>query len=132
MVAIMSEQSMTRRRLGQLLIALAGVGPLSWLNRRSAQAAPWASQKRTVYRFDPTAERAEGSCATCAACQRHAEHKVFASLEAAEARRAHPGCRCAITTQTVDLSEYRRMFETSRRWTNTAVVGEFDRRWSMI
>ncbi|MEA2526204.1 MAG: hypothetical protein QOF73_3431 [Thermomicrobiales bacterium] len=35
-------------------------------------------------------------CAACQACRRHAENKLFASVKAADANRAHPGCNCGI------------------------------------
>src|SRR5688500_2127510 len=88
----------TRRGLGKLVLAVIVAG-LALVRGRSTGA--WSP--RTVYVFDPTAElaTADTGCATCAACRRHAEHKFFASREAADARRAHPHCRCAIKIASV-------------------------------
>lgn len=40
------------------------------------------------------------SCAACQACVRHAENKLFASVKAADANRAHAGCNCGIANDT--------------------------------
>ena len=39
---------------------------------------------------------ARDSCSACRACHLHAENKLFASVKAADAHRAHPGCNCGI------------------------------------
>jgi hypothetical protein len=78
--------------------------------------------------FDPdTVDQATGlSCASCSACRRHAEHKLFASQEAANARRAHPHCRCGIRAVGVSQAEFESFFvadDAIRR-------SEFDLRWA--
>jgi hypothetical protein len=84
---------------------------------------------RTVYIFDPAAESADGKsgCATCSACRRHAAHKLFASWEAADARRAHPHCRCAIKSLPVPLADFAGMFGEA---SDASFRAEFDVRWS--
>ncbi|MFN8019963.1 MAG: hypothetical protein U0Q03_00420 [Acidimicrobiales bacterium] len=53
-----------------------------------------------TYALDPTQGGAclAPSCITCNACQAHAANKLFASAADADAGRAHPGCRCTVTT----------------------------------
>jgi hypothetical protein len=46
----------------------------------------------------------------CRACLSHAEHKRFATREAAEANRAHPGCDCTLLITKVSADEYAHMF----------------------
>jgi hypothetical protein len=36
------------------------------------------------------------SCRACTACTRHAAHSLFASADAADRNRAHPGCTCTV------------------------------------
>lgn len=114
----------TRRELGRMILAVgAGIVALG----RGQRVFAWRQPLRTVYVFDPTAETsAYGSCATCAACRRHATHKVFASRATADARRAHPHCRCAIREVSVESTVFARMFG----WDGPSTRGEFDRRWS--
>lgn len=77
----------------------------------AAEAAPagWlARRRRKVYGFDPGGYAGRAAC--CDVCQRHAAHKRFASFALADARRAHPGCRCAIRAERVPYGEYVRLF----------------------
>lgn len=65
-----------------------------------AKAEEQANQTRTQERLS-TGKRinepiAAGGCASCSACQRHAENKVFATKEAAERGRAHRRCKCTV------------------------------------
>jgi hypothetical protein len=45
-----------------------------------------------------------GVCTACNACTSHAANKIFASADAANAHRAHPGCRCGVY-QAAELPE---------------------------
>jgi hypothetical protein len=82
---------------------------------------------RAVYVFNPAAESSE--CTSCAACRRHATHKLFASWGAADARRAHPHCRCAIESVSVSAADFVEMFGEPD---GPGFRGEFDRRWSEV
>jgi hypothetical protein len=113
----------TRRLLGKQTFALA-ISTISALRFRSAEAAG----QHLVYVFDPdTVDQVTGlSCASCSACRRHAEHKLFASLEAANARRAHKHCRCGIRAVPVSRSEYESLFVAA----DAIRRSEFDHRWT--
>lgn len=113
----------SRRLLGKQSIALA-ISAVAALRNRSADAL----NQHVVYVFDPdTVDRITGlSCASCSACRRHAEHKRFASAEAADVRRAHPHCRCGIRAVPVSGAEFESFFvagDATRR-------SEFDLRWA--
>lgn len=63
-----------------------------------------------------------GQKAPCAACRAHAAHRHFATAEAADAGRAHPGCDCAIREQPVESGRLEQWFATGSdvhddRWT---------------
>lgn len=46
---------------------------------------------------DPTAAHASShNCHACTACHKHAANKLFATAEAADLHRAHPGCKCEV------------------------------------
>ncbi len=90
------------------------VGPMT------AQAR---ADTRTVYRLnpnwgagDPTCVANGGSrtCGGCHACVKHAANKRFATRAAAEAGRAHPGCKCGVEVAcAVDTATYAQLFATS-------------------
>jgi hypothetical protein len=117
---------LTRRGLVKATAAATALG-LSLGRVRSSSASPL----RTVYVFDPTAEvvASGGGCATCGACRRHAENKVFATRALADARRAHPHCRCAIKAVRVSPIDFVKMFGAS---SGPAIRGEFDVRWAEV
>jgi hypothetical protein len=123
----------SRRGFGRLALMAVAVGvALVRGGTVWARALPAGRRSlRTIYVFDPMAESATGEpgCATCTACRRHAVHKVFASREAADARRAHPHCRCAIRSVSVPAIEFIGMFGEPER---PGFRGEFDRRWSEV
>lgn len=87
----------SRRRFGRLI---AGVLAFAGLGRVRIVAA---DNTYHVFLFDPFAVDllTGASCRGCSACRRHAQHKRFPSFEAADTRRAHPHCRCAIRSETV-------------------------------
>src|SRR6266508_4285599 len=124
------DRRLTRRGFGRLTLATMAAGvALVRAGTGWARAMPDASRSaRTIYVFDPSAEAVTGQpgCATCAACRRHAEHKRFVTREAADARRAHPHCRCAIRAVSVPAAEFVRMFGDSR---DATIRGEYDVRW---
>lgn len=53
-----------------------------------------------TYALDPTigGTCVSPGCSVCNACLAHGANKLFATLAAAEAGRAHPGCRCTAVT----------------------------------
>ena len=121
-------------RRGVFRVALAAVSAGAALTRDwtvSTLASPSAQPgEHLVYVFDPAAQSEGGKsgCASCAACQRHARNKLFATWEAAESRRAHPNCRCAIRSVSVPSAGFARMFGAPKAPTFRA---EFDIRWSV-
>jgi hypothetical protein len=74
----------------------------------AASNFPAFIRSKNVYVFDSAGETGAGC--TCKACLRHAAHKRFVSFEAADARRAHPGCTCAIRALPVSNAEFVRLF----------------------
>jgi hypothetical protein len=124
---------LSRRGFGRLaLTAVAlGVAFVRGGTTRARALPAGRSLARTVYVFDPTAEvgTTGSGCATCAACRRHAASKVFASREAADARRAHPHCRCAIKAVPVASADFVKMFGEPD---GPAFRGEFDVRWTGV
>jgi hypothetical protein len=124
---------LSRRGFGKLAVLVVAVG-VALVRGKAARASalpPALNLPRTAYVFDPTAEGvATGSgCATCAACRRHAANKVFASREAADVRRAHPHCRCAIKAVPVSPIDFVTMFG---ELDGPAFRGEFDLRWTGV
>ena len=51
-----------------------------------------------LYLFEPPDD-------ACTACKNHATHRSYRSQQAADADRAHPGCRCEIVSRTSHRSE---------------------------
>jgi hypothetical protein len=124
---------LSRRGFGRLVVTAVAFG-VALVRSGTARARALPAERslaRTVYVFDPTAEvSAAGSgCATCAACRRHAANKVFASREAADVRRAHPHCRCAIKAVPVSSIDFVGMFGEPD---GPAFRGEFDVRWTGV
>jgi hypothetical protein len=87
-----------------------------------------AGNEFLVFRFDPSGiDPVTGtSCRGCGACRRHAAHKLYATIEAADARRAHPHCRCVITAVAVSRAEFEELFGGPETGQTRA---EFDARW---
>lgn len=113
----------TRRRFAQLMgAALASVGV-----GRPASAS--VEPVYRVYRLDPIAvDPITGAgCRGCGACHRHAEHKRFASFEAADTRRAHPHCRCAIRSELVPGEVFVTLFGDP---SSASFRATFDARWT--
>ena len=121
----MADSRSTRLSRRRLVRSMAGALALFGFGRFSAAGA---SEKFRVFQFDPFAvDLVTGaSCRGCAACQRHAEHKRFASFEAAELQRAHPHCRCAIRSELVARDVYVGLFEDPD---GDSFRDTFDARW---
>jgi hypothetical protein len=99
---------MTRRAFGKSAAASAGLGAaLMRATDGAASALPANQSTITVYSFFPIED---GVLTRCRACLSHARYKRFASLEAAEGNRAHPGCKCAIAATSSSTDEFARMF----------------------
>lgn len=87
------------RRSTLLVGGLAAAGVLPGLGRASSELA--------IFGLDPewgsgpacAADEAAlaRSCHACRSCHAHAAGKLFASAAAADAGRAHPGCKCTVT-----------------------------------
>ncbi|MCX6522181.1 MAG: hypothetical protein NTZ21_16100 [Actinobacteria bacterium] len=74
-----------------------GAGGAALLGLTWANAAEAADTVQT-FSFDPTVGGTcvSPGCSVCNACLAHAANKLFATEAAAQAGRAHPGCRCAV------------------------------------
>lgn len=114
-------QSMTRRTFGKVVAS--AVAALSHVTGGSAHSPLPGSLTFTVYSFYPM-ER--GGLTKCRACLSHAEHKRFATREAAEANRAHAGCDCGLLMTAVSEEDYLRMFGGSAGAPDREI---FDLRW---
>lgn len=86
-------KKLTRRRF--VVAAAAGIAGVAAPN---AFGLPPDS---TVYLLDPCAGRSEGGRCSCHACELHAANKIFSTVEAADAGRAHVHCDCGIVTRQV-------------------------------
>ena len=122
MTAFNGSVQFSRRRFVR---AFAGVIALAVTMRAKLARA---EETLLVYRFDPSAidPITGASCRSCAACRRHAAHKAFASFDAADARRAHPHCRCAIRSEAVTREQFVRLFRDPERESFNEM---FDARW---
>jgi hypothetical protein len=58
----------------------------------------------------------------CNACQAHAHNRLYTSREAADADRAHPGCRCEIAGRQTDSTTLSQLFPSGH--------SVYDKRWS--
>ncbi len=86
----MAEQAVSRRaflRFGAATAVTAGTVVALGSGTASAQTADVQT-----FRLDPTG----GGSSVCNACRGHAANKVFRASGAADARRAHKGCRCTV------------------------------------
>ena len=108
----MVASAMSRRMfLGSVLGASALAVPLA--GRAAASTA-------TLYWLDPdwgagdpscVPNQGQATCGGCSACVSHYQNKLFASAAAAEAGRAHPGCKCLVEKAfAVDQPTYDRLF----------------------
>lgn len=97
------------RRAVVLAFAAVAVTPFG-LSRAFA-----ASSGVHVYRLDPVHRpgpgRSTSNCTGCAACRHHARNKLFANAKAANAARAHKGCKCTVVRAgTVPADTYAALF----------------------
>ena len=101
----MDERTITRRGLlarGAALIGAVAVpaacgGGGSSLSRTTPTTTTAADERLTVYRLNVgTAGCSSRGTCSCKACAKHAENKVFATSEAANANRAHRYCNCVV------------------------------------
>jgi hypothetical protein len=101
-------QVRTRWAVGKLAAAGAGLAAAFLHATDGAARALVVEQSHlTVYSFFPIED---GLLTSCKSCLSHARHKRFASLDAAEGNRAHPGCKCAIATTASTRDEFVTMF----------------------
>jgi len=118
---------MTRRAFAKLVAVSAGAGTaITEIAKGSAHPGPEDRSSFTIFSFFPVED---GSLTDCKACINHAEYKRFATREAAEANRAHPGCRCQILLTPAPGEEYVHMFGGSGASVDRLV---YDLRWSHV
>ena len=121
-------QSLRQSRRGLVSLAAAAVVGVE----RGTDEVLGAKKKQKVFVFNPewgagqkiehstttcpsgkdATHRKGGRCHGCKACHNHAENKRFATHEAAEQNRAHPGCLCAIESRLVSQKVFAQMFGT--------------------
>jgi hypothetical protein len=121
-------QSLRQSRRG--LVGLAGAALVGV--ERGTDEVLGAQKKQKVFVFNPewgagtkvehstttcpdgkdATHRKGGRCHGCKACHAHAKNKRFATRAAAEQRRAHVGCLCAIESQLVSKKAFVQMFGT--------------------
>jgi hypothetical protein len=86
-------------------------GLVAALAARGATARPRRAAGLVVYRLSPGGEAADRpgatGCRSCRACRRHGANKLFASAAAADAHRAHPGCRCLVVADRLPAATWR-------------------------
>jgi len=115
---------MTRRALGKLaagaVVAGATLRHVIDVAARSLESEP---KTFTMYAFYPMEN---GKLAACGACASHAENKRFATREAAEANRAHPGCNCAMLAIPMSVDIFNGMFGGGPDGGERTV---YDKRW---
>jgi hypothetical protein len=112
------------------LVGLAGAALVGV--ERGSDAVLGAPKKQKVFVFNPewgagqtiehstttcpdakaATHKKGGRCHGCKACHNHAANKRFATREAAEQRRAHEGCLCAIESRLVSQKAFVQMFGT--------------------
>lgn len=114
--------SMTRRALGKFLGGAVVAGS-TLMRMANGAARSLETESFTVYAFYPMEN---GEVAACNACASHAAHKRFATREAAEANRAHPGCNCVMLAIEVSADVFTRMFGGTGNGVERTV---FDTRW---
>jgi hypothetical protein len=94
----------SRRRLLQLL-GLAGAAAATIVTPAAADAKSKHRQKGVVvYRLSTR------GTSRCKACARHHQRFAFLTHAIADARRAHPGCNCPITTQRLLPRTFKQLF----------------------
>jgi hypothetical protein len=117
--------TMTRRAFAKFVAMGAGAGA-AVLRAASGPARSLAAEQPSlaVYAFYPLEE---GELRLCKACLGHAQHKRFATRDAAEANRAHKGCNCPILTTQVSTEEFAQLFGGTG---GVAARSIYDLRWS--
>jgi hypothetical protein len=117
---------MTRRAFGRFVAAGVGAGiSLSRFSTGSARSLRADDIPLKIYAFYP---KEDGVMTDCKACQNHAKHKRFATLEAARGNRAHPGCRCAILMIPASEEQYLKMFGGTIETVDRLI---YDLRWPL-
>jgi hypothetical protein len=99
---------LSRRAFAKYITASVAVGTaLAHPAPSLAQTQPAEDKTRKVYSFYPLEN---GALTPCKSCLSHAQHKRFATLEAADTNRAHPGCNCSILEETEPADTYYQLF----------------------
>ncbi len=98
-------REMSRRGFFGLAAATAGGAVVLPLLSGVAQAAPAASDTKTIWKLDPDPR-------ACNACLGHAKNKRFADEPVANTHRAHKGCRCTTASaETIAAVAYEQLFK---------------------
>ena len=107
----------------QLVGAGLAAGTAAFLGVPTAAAAATVD----VWGLDPDGGHQGCGCSACAACRAHASNKIFASAADADAGRAHPRCKCAVTQlASVESYVYDALFVDGGQRVSV------DRRWQWV
>ena len=91
-------------------LGLLGAGLVALLPG-SALGAGQRRRKKTKVVFRLSSHRRR----TCNACKAHGANRFYRTRKAADKDRAHPGCNCAIVTQTIDRRLAKQYFKGRRK-----------------
>jgi hypothetical protein len=92
------------------LLQLVALGVVAVLPGRALGAERRRKKKtKTVFRLSSHRRR------TCQACKAHGANRFYRTRKAADKDRAHPGCNCAIVTQTLDRRLAKQYFKGRRK-----------------
>ena len=92
------------------LLQLAALGLVAALPVRALGAERRRKKKtKVVFRLSSHKRR------TCRACKAHGANRFYRTRKAADKDRAHPGCNCAIVTQTIDRRLAKQYFKGRRK-----------------
>jgi hypothetical protein len=91
-------------------LGLLGAGLVALLPG-SALGAGQRRRKKTKVVFRLSSHRRR----TCKACKAHGANRFYRTRKAADKDRAHPGCNCAIVTQTIDRRLAKQYFKGRRK-----------------
>lgn len=100
-----------RQLMRHLATGIAAVAGIASALPAHASELTWTRNKpKQIFVLDPYSGPPGATCWKCSACRNHAEHKRFATFAAADQNRAHPNCRCGISSMSVSEAEYHTLF----------------------
>lgn len=117
-MTVSSTPKVERRRFLMMVGAVATAAAVSYGLPAEAEAGRGA--RRTIYFLDPEwgagdpacpiPHQGGGGCHACVACHNHDANKMWTSAALADRSRAHPNCKCLISSKNVNNREYITIF----------------------